>query len=210
IGRERKGAIYAEIGCCFGNDARKAVADGFPVNRVIATDLHSEFWSLGHKLFKRTPDSSPAHLIAADIFRLKDLSVDDTPDHTPIPEIQLLDQPRGRVSAIHVAVFFHLFNTEQQLQLGKTMVILLSSTPGSMIFGTHSGLPTKEHRGEPIARGGHTRSMFCHSPETWRSVWDGGIFPKDAVDVEVSLKAIDRPDPAAAKFYMLVWCITVR
>ncbi|KZV91243.1 hypothetical protein EXIGLDRAFT_615917, partial [Exidia glandulosa HHB12029] len=30
LGREREGAILLDLGCCFGNDARKAVSDGFP------------------------------------------------------------------------------------------------------------------------------------------------------------------------------------
>ncbi|KAK0238174.1 hypothetical protein EDD85DRAFT_833301 [Armillaria nabsnona] len=208
IGREREGAIYLEIACCFGNDARKAVADGFPVHQVITTDLHSEFWSLGHKLFKSTPDSFPARFIAADMLHLKDSSQDGA--YTALSEVQSLDQLRGNVSAIHAAAFFHLFNEEQQLQVGKFLATLLSPTPGSMIFGTHIGLPTKGHREEPITQAGRTRSMFCHSPETWRSLWDGGIFPEGAIDVEVSLKEFNRPDIAGAKFCILVWCITVR
>ncbi len=130
--------------------------------------------------------------------------------YTALSEVQSLDQLRGSVSAIHAAAFFHLFNEEQQLQVGKFLAMLLSPTPGSMIFGTHIGLPTKGHREEPITRAGRTRSMFCHSPETWRSLWDGGIFPEGAIDVEVSLKEFDRPDIAGAKFCILVWCITVR
>ncbi|KAK0192578.1 hypothetical protein F5146DRAFT_1120396 [Armillaria mellea] len=180
IGREREGAIYLEIGCCFGNDARKTVADGFPVHQVIATDLHSEFWSLGHKLFKSTPDSFPARFIAADMLYLKDSSEDGT--YTAISEVQSLDQLRGSVAAIHAAAFFHLFDEEQQLQ----------ATAKSLSLGAAS-----------------TRSMFCHSPETWRSMWDGGIFPKDAIDVEVTLKEFDRPDVPGAKICILVWCITV-
>ncbi|KAK0220017.1 hypothetical protein IW262DRAFT_1448454 [Armillaria fumosa] len=208
IGRERQGAIYAEIGCCFGNDARKAVADGFPVHQVIATDLHSEFWSLGHKLFKSTPDSFPARFIAADILHLEDSSENGA--YTTISEVQSLIQLRGSTSAIHAAAFFHLFDEEQQLQIGKIMAMLLSPTPGSIIFGTHIGLPTKGHREAPITRAGRAHSMFCHSPETWRSLWDGVIFPNGTVDVEVSLKEVDLPDISGAKFCILVWCITVR
>ncbi|KAK0496116.1 hypothetical protein EDD18DRAFT_1309768 [Armillaria luteobubalina] len=199
IGREREGAIYVEIGCCFGNGARKAVADGFPVHQIIATDLHSDFWRLGHKLFKSTPDSFPARFIAADILDFKDSSENSA--YTAISEVQTLAQLRGSVSAIHAAAFFHLFDEEQQLQIGKTMAILLSSTPGSIIFGTHIGLPTKGYREAPIIRVGRTRSMFCHSPETWRSLWDGVIFLKGTVDL---------PDKSGAKFCILVWCITVR
>ena len=58
LGTQREGAILLDIGCCcelpaahdvtwvrltsglVGNDVRKAVADGFPVHNVVATDIH--------------------------------------------------------------------------------------------------------------------------------------------------------------------------
>ena len=57
LGREREDAILLDIGCCcksdntasleraltvrsVGNDVRKAVADGFRVENVVATDIH--------------------------------------------------------------------------------------------------------------------------------------------------------------------------
>ncbi|KAF8838070.1 hypothetical protein BDN67DRAFT_982813 [Paxillus ammoniavirescens] len=40
IGLTRKGAILLDIGCCVGTDIRKAVADGFPAERTIGSDLH--------------------------------------------------------------------------------------------------------------------------------------------------------------------------
>lgn len=39
LGKERKGALYLELACCVGNDVRKTVSDGFPVDQVIASDL---------------------------------------------------------------------------------------------------------------------------------------------------------------------------
>ena len=39
LGKERKGALYLEFACCVGNDVRKTVSDGFPVDQVIASDL---------------------------------------------------------------------------------------------------------------------------------------------------------------------------
>ncbi len=39
IGKERKGALFLDIGCCLGNDVRKVVVDGFPMNQVFASDL---------------------------------------------------------------------------------------------------------------------------------------------------------------------------
>ena len=40
LGIERKGALFLDLGCCVGNDVRKAVADGFPVTQALASDLH--------------------------------------------------------------------------------------------------------------------------------------------------------------------------
>ena len=40
LGKERPGALFLDIGCCVGCDVRKPVADGFPVDQVIASDLH--------------------------------------------------------------------------------------------------------------------------------------------------------------------------
>lgn len=61
LGRERKGAIFLDIPCCcqyglnnndnvvditrgkhipVGNDTRKAVQDGYPIDNVVASDLH--------------------------------------------------------------------------------------------------------------------------------------------------------------------------
>ncbi|KIJ29314.1 hypothetical protein M422DRAFT_188570, partial [Sphaerobolus stellatus SS14] len=39
LGNDRPGATYLEIGYCFGNDVRKAISDGYPVENVIASDL---------------------------------------------------------------------------------------------------------------------------------------------------------------------------
>ncbi|TFY62957.1 hypothetical protein EVG20_g6512 [Dentipellis fragilis] len=55
LGKEREGAIFLDIGCCFGNDVRKAVADGYPVQNAIASDLQP-----GTVLTPR--NSPPSHL----------------------------------------------------------------------------------------------------------------------------------------------------
>ncbi|KAK0470264.1 uncharacterized protein EV420DRAFT_1499437 [Desarmillaria tabescens] len=212
LGKDRKGAVYADIGCCFGNDPRKAVVDGYPVEQVIASDLHPEFWELGHRLFKSTAETFPARFIPADIFQLKGLTKDSDAPSSSIPElsqVQSLAELRGNISAIHTSSFFHLFDEEGQFEIAKIMAALLSSEPGSMIFGSHSGLQEKGFRPNI----GRRSSMFCHSPESWRSLWDGEIYPKGTVHVDAFLheRHHDHPemiDPGV-KLYRLVWCITV-
>ncbi|KAK0220001.1 hypothetical protein IW262DRAFT_1272152 [Armillaria fumosa] len=206
LGKERQGAIYADIGCCFGNDVRKAVADGYPVQQAIATDLKPEFWDLGHKLFKSTPESFPARFIAADILELKDLAKQPLASPPDLSKVQSLAELSGCVSAIRASSLFHLFDEQQQFELAKITAALLSSAPGSMIFGSHGADPTKGLRTETF--GNRTLSMFCHSPESWKALWDGGVFPEGTVSVDVSLKEIE-VDGFNGKVYFLVWCVTV-
>ncbi|KAK0459031.1 uncharacterized protein EV420DRAFT_1541956 [Desarmillaria tabescens] len=212
LGKDRKGAVYADIGCCFGNDPRKAVADGFPVEQVIASDLHPEFWELGHRLFKSTAETFPARFIPADIFQLKGLTKEDAPSSIPeLFQVQSLAELRGNISAIHTSSFFHLFDEEGQFEIAKIMAALLSSEPGSMIFGLHGGRQEKGLRTEVGLNSGRRSPMFCHSPESWKSLWDGEIYPKGTVRVDAFLHEHDHPEmiDSGAKSYLLVWCITV-
>lgn len=71
-------------GYSVGNDARKAVVDGWPLQNVIASDIQQGaslpssfdldrqclegFWDYGHELFKSTPETFPAAFIPGDIF----------------------------------------------------------------------------------------------------------------------------------------------
>ncbi|KAK0203786.1 hypothetical protein DFS33DRAFT_1475139 [Desarmillaria ectypa] len=212
LAKDRKGAIYADLGCCFGNDPRKAVVDGYPVEQVIASDLHSEFWELGHRLFKSTAETFPARFIPADIFQLKGLTKEGVPPPiSELSQVQSLAELRGNISAIHTSSFFHLFDEEGQFEIAKIMAALLSSEPGSMIFGSHGGRQEKGFRTEVGPNSGRRSSMFCHSPESWRSLWDGEIFPKGTVRVDASLHEREHPDTVdpGVKSCLLVWCITV-
>lgn len=197
-----------------GVDIRKAVADGFPVENVLGSDLHPgkcrsphrsrprvlklmvEYWDLGHKLFKTTAKEFPAHFIGGDAFDpafFETAPVLDSPPTTPTPalsSLQTLTPLNGRVSAIHASSFFHLFNEEKQLELARKLAGLLSPEPGSIILGGHAGQPVKglwERRTLSSGAGGQ---MFCHSPESWRELWDGQVFEKGKVRVDVVLKPV--------------------
>ncbi|CDO69705.1 hypothetical protein BN946_scf184851.g93 [Trametes cinnabarina] len=222
LGKERKGAIFLDIGCCFGNDIRKAVYDGYPIENVVASDLHPalmqsirpEFWELGHKLFKSTPETFPVPFISGDAFdpaHLEPIPPFYSPPATPRPELSTitsLNPLRGHVSAIHASAFFHLFDEEQQLQLARALGGLLSPEPGSMILGAHGGAPEKGFRPNSM----RTREMFCHSPASWKELWDGGIFRKGTVKVEAFLHETERREagdiaPGMSR-HLLVWSIT--
>ncbi|EIW83297.1 hypothetical protein CONPUDRAFT_152322 [Coniophora puteana RWD-64-598 SS2] len=222
LGRERKGAILLDIGCCFGTDLRKAVADGFPKENVVGSDIHADFWKLGYELFRDTKDTFPAPFVAADAFddeKLQPVEPYYSPVSVAIPPPDLssdsltsLNPLRGHVSALHASAFFHLFDEEQQLDLARRLAGLLSPEPGSIIFGAHGGRETKGQR-EFETRGG--RRMFCHNPESWKELWDGTVFKKGTVEVEAFLFENKRSRieagydkvPKELKALTLVWSV---
>ncbi|KAI0771025.1 hypothetical protein BD413DRAFT_476724 [Trametes elegans] len=221
LGRERKDAIFLDIGCCFGNDIRKAVADGFPVEDCVGSDLHPEFWELGHTLFKSTSETFPVPFIAGDAFDPAHLApapplyAPATPPR-PRPDLRTLTSLsplRGHAAAIHASAFFHLFGEDEQQRLARALAGLLSPAPGSVILGAHGGRAEKGFRTEARRPSSHRNApMFCHSPESWRELWDGQVFERGTVKVEAYLHETPRRDldgiAPDAKFYLLVWSVT--
>ena len=118
IGKSRRGAIYLDIGSCgknrhlsiflkiltyffitiVGNDARKLVADGFPLDQIVTSDLRQgdffaiwvidwgktslltsfvlpEFSGIGHNLFRTSQETYPIAFVPGDVFDPKHLEV---------------------------------------------------------------------------------------------------------------------------------------
>ncbi|KAI1797518.1 hypothetical protein LXA43DRAFT_1088618 [Ganoderma leucocontextum] len=165
LGQEREGAILVDIGCCFGNDVRKAVSDGFPVENCVATDIH------------------PARFLAGDVFdpahleRVPPFTFTPAAPRPHLPTLNSLNPLRGHVSAIHVSAVFHLFSEEEQVRLAHSLAGLLSPESGSTIFGLQSGRAEKGFRIEAGVPNSHGRQIFCHSPESWKELWED-VFPR--------------------------------
>ncbi|KAE9392994.1 hypothetical protein BT96DRAFT_1023274 [Gymnopus androsaceus JB14] len=191
LGKERKNAILIDVGCCFGSDIRKAVRDGYPVQNTLSLDLRKDLWDLGHELFKSTPHSFPASFMEGDILSPGFLSAvppfaKDSAPATAVPSLEnitSLNELHGFVSAISMNHFFHLFSETQQEQIAYGVAGLLSSEPGSMILGEHGGRSVKGF----WAPGGSNLRMFCHSPESWKELWEG-IFGVGCVEVKAEFR----------------------
>ncbi|KDQ58877.1 hypothetical protein JAAARDRAFT_33617 [Jaapia argillacea MUCL 33604] len=200
LGKERRGAIFLDIGCCFGNDTRKAIYDGFPIEGVIASDLRREYWDIGHELFKSTPTSFQVPFLQGDIFSPTFLSPSaplTTPPSTsapPLSTLTTLTPLHGHISAIHASSLFHLFPESLQLKLAHALGSLLSPLPGSIIFGSHGAAPIKGVRVREPGEQGEYRETFRHSPESWKELWDGEVFEKGIVEVFTELREIQRGD----------------
>ncbi|KAF8588076.1 hypothetical protein K439DRAFT_1336384 [Ramaria rubella] len=195
LGKTRNNAIYLDVGCCFGNDIRTVIADGYPRQNVVALDLRRGFWDLGHKLFRSSDTTLPVVFIEGDIFKpaiLEPSPPVHTVPSTPPPSLlhlgNSLNPLKGHVSVIHASSLFHLCSEEQQSQLARCLGALLSPQPGSIILGSHVGLRTAGVTPKENTLMGY--DMFCHSPESWCALWDGSIFEKGTVTVHATLNPI--------------------
>ena len=173
------------------------------------------FWDLGHKLFRTTPDTYPAKFLAGGAFN--DAHLCPTAPMPPGPppsvaSVNTLTELLGHVSVIHASSLFHLFNEEKQVELAKRLGALLDRRPGSILFGSHVGMPVKGQRNSVFPK------MFCHSPESWTKIWEEEVFERGRVKVTTTMielnKAAERlgmgrsnPDEDGAKFYGLAWSV---
>ncbi|KAG5650637.1 hypothetical protein H0H81_011534, partial [Sphagnurus paluster] len=189
LGRTRADALFLDLGCGFGNFLRKVVADGWPVENAIASDLNPGLWSYGHELFKSTAASFPAAFIPGDVFdpalivpRAPFVNTDPGPkSNTPsaaatpvdLRSLTSLTPLQGRLSAVHASFFFHVFSEAEQLTIAQRLASLLAPTPGAVIFGEHASKPEAGLYPHPMFVSG---GMFCHSPASWTALWDGQVF----------------------------------
>lgn len=116
---------------------------------------------------------------------------------------------QGHVSVIYTGAFFHLFNEPEQLQVARQLASLLSPLPGSIILGCHVGNLVKGTK----LNAASGRITFCHSPESWKDLWERQVFEKgevlvDTHIVELAYKSNERPE--VDKAYWLSWSVARR
>jgi hypothetical protein len=150
----------------------------------------TEFWDLGHKLFRSSAASFPATFILADLLDEAQISPgprsSDTPD---LANMSSLNQLRGHVTVIHASALFHLFSEEKQRALALALGSLLAPVSGASIFGWSTGLMEAGFI-EFETSVSHPR-QFCHSPTSWEALWNGVVFPKGSVKVEARVRDFD-------------------
>ncbi|KAJ3990131.1 hypothetical protein F5890DRAFT_698552 [Lentinula detonsa] len=188
LGSTRPNAFFLDLGCCFGNDLRKAIEDGFPARNVVASDLRADFWNFGHDLFHSNTSTFPVLFIPGNVLDSSFISIqpplqfEESPsDFSSVSlesllsinsESQSLNPLRGYLSAIHTSAFFHLFDKDEQILIAKKLASLLSPLPGSVIFGSQRGADEPQEG----ARNSTGTLYYRHSPETWKEMWEKDVF----------------------------------
>ncbi|KAH0265545.1 hypothetical protein KCU91_g11383, partial [Aureobasidium melanogenum] len=152
VGRLKSGNYkYLDLGCCFGQDIRRLVADGVPDEALMGSDLHQGFLDLGYDLFK-DKETLRTKFIAADVFEAQSKL-------TPL---------EGNIDIIHASSFFHLFGYEGQKKVARRVVQLLKPKKDSLLVGRQVG-NIRAHEEESSASGSGT--MFLHNVESWKQMW---------------------------------------
>lgn len=175
------GQTLLDLGCCFGQDIRKLVADGAPAQNLIGCDLHQAFIDLGYDLF-RDRDTLSSRFFEGDILAPQfDDDDDNNNNHTQNPFHSLL----RKTDIIHASLFFHLFTLSSQQLISKRLLTLLRPEPGSLILGRQTanvnpGVYThgSRHSSQP--------GMWRHDVQSWTKMWEQA---GEEVGVQVRVKA---------------------
>ncbi|GAB7366189.1 hypothetical protein MBLNU230_g7749t1 [Neophaeotheca triangularis] len=139
-----------DLGCCFGQDIRRLVADGVDSANCYGCDLQQPFMELGYDLF-RDRNWLKSSFIEADIF----------------DEASRLSTLDGKVDIVVASSFFHLFGYEQQKMVAHRVARLLRQESNSLLVGRMVGA---EHPHETERQGGGL--MYRHNVDSWRRLWD--------------------------------------
>ncbi|KAF7507576.1 hypothetical protein GJ744_010367 [Endocarpon pusillum] len=146
---------FLDLGTCLGQDVRKLIFDGVPVDCVYGADLLAEFVDIGYDLFRDEEKLPRTHFVApVDIF----------------DESSRLKEFDEKVDIIHANSFFHLFNWDDQVKAAKRAVKLMRPRMGSLILG--SQIAHQESGEVPSRPGRRSDSMYIHDERSWKRLWE--------------------------------------
>lgn len=146
---------FLDVACGLGQVLRKLTADGINPSKLYGTDILGKYLDLGFELFRDRDRFPSGHFTPADLLQS---GGDDG-----------LGALEGKMTLIHASNFFHLFDWDEQVRIGRNLVRLMQ--PGAsdrVIFGRHIG---RRHAGTMVsARSGGTR--YLHDLGSFQKLWD--------------------------------------
>lgn len=151
--------LFLDLGTCFGQDVRKLVYDGAPVERVWASDIEQHLIDMGYKLFN-DEDKLP---------RDKFLCPGDLLSSSPADKLHVLDD---KVSILHMTAVFHLFTLEDQRRAAHRCLQLLRKDTGGpvLLLGMQVGSVVAGPFSREDMPGGFSHK-YRHNVETWENMW---------------------------------------
>lgn len=150
--RLKDGGKMLDLGCCFGQEIRKLVADGAPSENLFGADLEGSFWELGYELFQDR-QTLKTRFFRADIFD----------ENSELKELE------GKLDIVYTGSFFHLFGYDKQVQASKNVARFLKAQPGSLVVGRQVGGIKAGEREHRTNRNGGT--MYRHDVKSFQKMW---------------------------------------
>ena len=150
--------ILLDIGCCFGQDIRRLVADGVPSEHLYGADLRLEFLELGYELFK-DEGTLKTKFLEGNIFEVNG------------EEGKELRQLNGKIDIIHASSFLHLFTWDEQVKAGVQMVHFLNPmTKDALIIGRQTATITPGVK--PSILSSALGDKYRHDAASFQRMWD--------------------------------------
>ncbi|KAG4434794.1 hypothetical protein IFR05_009729 [Cadophora sp. M221] len=166
---------FLDIGSCVAQELRALTHLGkIPSENLYGTDINASFLSTSYDLFKDKM-MFKGTLIASDIFS---------------PTLFDIDGPfakwEGMFTAIHAGLFLHLFNLQQQVEVCKTVIKLLSSQSGAVFLGEMVGCSGGGERGAgkdiKFWTKDEERKQYLHDEKSFKAMWDSVAEMTSTVD----------------------------
>ena len=150
--RISRGEKFLDLACGFGNIARNLVFDGAPQENILSADLREEFWDLGYQMF-RDRGRFNGEFRQGDIF-----------------DKEYLREYDGTIDILHTSAFLHLFDVALQQKVLRRIIRLMSSKPGTIIFGRQVGNTIPHHVLKHPMRPG--RGLYQHNEESFKAMFE--------------------------------------
>ena len=146
---QNRQSTIIDFGCCLGQDVRRLIFDGVPIDRIRGYELDPFFIEQGFELFRDGESMRKNNVFTqADIF-----------DDKIFERIEPADY-------LHAASFIHLFDAETQREICRR----LSRLAKRAIIGRQVGSTVAEERDRSAQlKGG---KMMWHSPESFTTMWN--------------------------------------
>ncbi|KAI1856513.1 uncharacterized protein JN550_013775 [Neoarthrinium moseri] len=153
--------LFLDLGSCFGQDLRKLVYDGAPVERLWASDIDQYLIDMGFELFN-DEDRLPKERF---------LCPGDLLSDSPEDRLNVLD---GKVTILHMTAVFHLFTYEDQKKVVDRCLRLLRKDSGGPVLLL--GMQVGSVIAGPFLRENMTQEFshkYRHNVESWKQLWNG-------------------------------------
>jgi SAM-dependent methyltransferase len=148
--RLKSGDKLLDLGCCFAQDLRKLGHDGAPFSSLYGAELETQYLELGYELFLDR-DTFGGTFIVGNVLD----------EEAPLKEID------GKMDIVHIGLFLHLFDLDEQQKICERIVRLLKKEKGALVLGTQVG--STQPKDVPF---GKAKRVFRHDEKSFVAMWE--------------------------------------